>query len=71
MKSGIWQEKVLLLQRIRNQKETSLCKKIHEEAQARGWPGLGQEVIAICKEIGIPDVNTEIVHKKVIKKHNF
>ena len=31
------------------------------------WPGLWREVTEICNEIGIPDVNDEVVSKTDIK----
>jgi hypothetical protein len=30
---------------------------LYPKNQSRGWPGLGQVVASICREIGIPDVN--------------
>ena len=40
----VWQEKLFLLMRIKKHEEGVLCRQIYEEAKARGWPGLGQEV---------------------------
>ena len=55
--------------------ESALLRKVYEESRTRGWPGLGEEVTDICKEIGIPDVNREAVNKSVIKeaiwKHHY
>ena len=43
-------------------------KQIYEEAENRGWPGLGKEVTDICREIQIPNINTHKVSKTVIQK---
>ena len=51
MKWRIWQEKILLLLRIKKHNEEALCRQVYEEGRSRGWPGLGQEVSAICKEL--------------------
>ena len=52
-----------------------MSRQVYEESRTRGWPGLGEEVTDICKEIGIPDVNREVVSKSVIKeaiwKHQY
>ena len=71
MKWRVWQEKVLLLIRIRNHDDETLCKQIYEEGKAKGWPGLGKEVSEICKAINIPDVNNEGVQKAAVKKAIF
>ena len=71
MKWRIWLEKILLLMRIRRQDENSLCRQVYEEGRARGWPGLGEEVAGICKEIGIPDINGEFLSKTEIKNAIF
>ena len=71
MKWRVWQEKVLLLIRIRNHDDETLCKQIYEEGKAKGWPGLGKEVSEICKAINIPDVNNEGVPKAAVKEMIF
>ena len=71
IKWRVWQEKLLLLMRIRNHEESVLCRQIYEEAKAKGWPGLGQEATAICQTLNIPDDNTEFVSKTVIKDAVF
>ena len=68
MKWRIWLEKILLLVRIKNQDMTSLSRQVYEESRVKGWPGLGEEVTEICKDIGIPDVNDVFVSKPGIKK---
>ena len=68
IKWRIWEEKCLLVIRIQNLEEGSLAKQIYEEAENRGWPGLGKEVTDICREIQIPNINTHKVSKTVIQK---
>ena len=71
MKWRIWQEKLLLLLRIKSQNMNSLCRQVYEEGKVNGWPGLGEEVTEICKEIGIPDLNEVNVSKVTIKNAIF
>ena len=68
MKWRIWTEKILLLMRIKKQDQGSLSRQVYEESRARGWPGLGEEVASICKQIGIPDINDVVVTKAAVKK---
>jgi hypothetical protein len=68
MKWRIWQEKLLLLMRIKNKDTSILCKEEYEEGKVNGWPGLGSEVAKICKEIGLPDLNENNLSKSTIKK---
>ena len=71
MKWRLWEHKILLLIRIRNHSEDTLCRKIYEEGKLRKWPGLGQEVKEICEILNIPDVNKEHVPKTVVKEAVF
>ena len=71
MKWRIWQEKILLLLRIKKHNTETLCRQVYDEGRIRGWPGLGQEVSEICRELSIPDVNDQIVSKCEIKKAIF
>ena len=71
MKWRIWQEKVMLLQRILRQEEGSLCQQIYIQGREMGWPGLWQEVAEICQEVGIPDVNMTEVSSWNIKEAIF
>ena len=71
MKWRVWLEKVALLVRIQNKKANTLCKRIYEEGKVKGWPGLSQEVSDICAEIGIPDVNHNVVENRRIKEAIF
>ena len=57
--------------RIGNHEEDTLCRQIDEEGKSRGWPGLGKDVIDICKTIDIPDVNETLVPKSVVKTAIF
>ena len=68
IKWRIWEQKCLLLIRIQYLEEGSLAKIIYEEAEKRGWPGLGKEVADICREIQIPNINKLKVSKTVIQK---
>ena len=68
MKWRIWQEKILLLLRIRNHDKSTLCRQVYEEGRNNGWPGLGQEVASICQALGIPDANKETLNKKEVKQ---
>ena len=64
----IWEEKCLLLLRIQNLEEGSLAKYIYQEAEDKGWPGLGKEVREICQELKIPDLNKYRLAKKEIQR---
>ena len=63
-----WTARILLVMRLKQQETSSLCRQIYEEGRTREWPGLGEEVSEICREIGIPDVNEVLVLKSEIKK---
>ena len=71
MKWRIWQEKILLIMRIKKHDENTLCRQIYEEGKKHDWPGLGQEVADICNVLGIPDVNTEEISKSEVKQAIF
>ena len=64
----IWQEKLLLLLRIKQKDTSVLCRQVYEEGRRNGWPGLGSEVSDICTEIGLPDLNENNLSKGTIKK---
>ena len=57
MKWRVWQEKLMLLQRIKQQEKTTLSRQVYEEEKANYWPGLAKEVTDICSQLGIPDLN--------------
>ena len=71
MKWRIWQEKLLLLLRIKQQDMNTLSRQVYEEGKANGWPGLGAEVATICEEIGIKDINNAQMTKQNIKSAIF
>ena len=71
MKWRIWQQKILLLMRIKSHGLDTLCRQVYEEGIRHDWPLLGKEVTNICTEIGIPDVNNSMVAKSEIKKAIF
>ena len=71
MKWRIWLAKVMLLTRIKSQAPSSLARQVYEESTSKGWPGLGEEVTYICKEIGIADVNDVEVSKNGIKNAGY
>ena len=70
MKWRLWEQKILLLMRIRNHSEDTLCKQIYLEGELNNWPGLGQEVRDICQILDIPDANKEFITKSEIKKRS-
>ena len=68
MKWRIWEQKCLLLIRVKNLEEGSLAKKMYEQAEDQGWPGLGRDVQEICNPINIPNMNTNIISKSDLQK---
>ena len=64
----IWEEKCLFLMRIQNLEDGSLAKIIYQEAESNGWPGLGNEVRQICRELDIPDINSYRIQKAELQK---
>ena len=68
MKYRVWQQKLLLLRRIQRQSQETLSRQILEAHQANQWPGLSAEVKDICLELGIPDINTNNMSERDIKK---
>jgi hypothetical protein len=68
IKWRIWEEKCLLLLRIKCLEDRALAKGIYQVAEDNGWPGLGQEVRHICTEIGIPDINHYQMRKEEVQK---
>ena len=53
--------KMLMLMAIRGQEEGALAREVLEEQLNMGFPGMGQEVTQICKELGIPDASRQEV----------
>ena len=71
MKWRIWQEKIMLILRIKNHSNDTLCKQVYNDGRQRSWPGLPQEVASICQEVGLPDVNSVNVQKSEVKRAIF
>ena len=57
-----------LVQAIRRQEEGGLAKEVLEEQLSMGFPGLGQEVTQICRELRLPDASRQEVDKEEIKE---
>ena len=45
-----------------------LAQKIYEQAENKGWPGLGRDVQEICEQINIPNLNTHNMRKSDVQK---
>ena len=67
----IWESKILLAAAILEQEETVLARQVMDQQLEAGWPGLGQEVAAICQEVGLPNILQKQVDKKTIKEAIF
>ena len=63
MKHRIWQEKLMLMRRIKNQSLGTLSRKVLEEQKQRKWPGLTREVSSICQQIGLGNLNEKDINK--------
>ena len=68
MKHRVWQQKLLLLKRIKGMSTTTLSRKVLEQQKEYNWPGLSKEVKEICSEIDIPDLNDTDMAVTDIKK---
>ena len=64
----VMEQKVLLALHLRHLDEESLAARVYLEQQAMGWPGLATEVVKICGELGIENVNTTVYNKYNFKK---
>ena len=71
MKWRLWEKKILLLLKIKQQDESSLSHQIYKEGKLRGWAGLGSEVTDICKDLNIPDANDHTLTKEEVKRAVF
>ena len=71
MKWRVWQDKILLLMRIRSHGYETLCKDVYKEGRGKGWPGLEKEESEIFEEMGIPDANYSLVPKNIVKETIF
>ena len=67
MKCRVMQAKVLLVMAIRRQEMGGLAREVLEEQLCMGFPGLGQEVREICKEVGLPYANRMDVQVEQVK----
>ena len=63
----IWLAKIQLVNRIYNQDQECLARRIYMEQLQNGCPGLATEVSHICQKIGIQDVNRNVVQLEKIK----
>ena len=68
MKWRVWEQKILLVQAIKQQEEGGLAREVLEEQLQMGWPGLVMEVSQISKDINIPDATQEVISKDIISK---
>ena len=68
MKWRVWEQKILLIQAIRQQEEGGLASEVLKEQVQMGWPGLAQEVKQICQDIQLPDATKSNISKEDIKK---
>ena len=66
----IKQEKILLVLAIKEQEDGCLAKEVLQEQVRMERPGLGQEVMDICREIGLPDATKEeiVIQKEDVKE---
>ena len=64
----IWIEKAMLILHVRRLEEGSLARRVYEEQVSKQWPGLAQEVIKICQEIGVESAGTTKLSKTVYRK---
>ena len=68
MRWRVMESKVLLVLDIRRQEEGGLAREVLKEQLAMGFPGLGQEVSSICRNIGLPDACRLEVTKEEVKE---
>ena len=66
MKQRIWLQKLLLAKKILSQRD-SLANQVYREQLKMGWKGLSTEVEQICKEIGVENMNENVVEKQELK----
>ena len=63
----IWIEKILLVFHIRSLDSDTLANRVYVEQKEKGWPGLYQETVSICKQLEIEDVNSTRLSKTKYK----
>ena len=69
MEHRIMMEKVCLVTRVMNlreEEEDSYAKEVLKEQLAMGWEGLTQEVVDICKNIGLPNACSEFIYREEV-----
>ena len=71
MKWRIWESKLLLMMAIKEQEDGVLARQILDQQLEMKWPGLSQEVAAICQEVGLANICQEPMDKKTIKEAIF
>ena len=74
MKHRIWEEKIRMVMAIKEMGPSFLARMVYEEQLRQGFPGLAQEVTAICREVGLDDVNyitlTKVQVRNAIREHH-
>ena len=66
----IMQEKVCLVTSImfRHNEEENYAREVLQEQLRQGWQGLAQEVVDICKKIGLPNACLVYVHRREVSE---
>ena len=67
MKQRIWIEKLKLAHFLRQSGTKSLAGRVYTEQLEHGWPGLASEVVKICQELEINNLNDCDVPKQKIR----
>ena len=64
------QEKVCLVTSImfRHTEEENYAREVLQEQLRQGWQGLAQEVVDICKKIGLPNACLVYVHRREVSE---
>ena len=70
MKHRVWTEKVCLVTRIFHLyvDEDNYARDILKEQYLNGWVGLSEEVVTICKTVGLPNACDVYVDRKEVKE---
>ena len=77
MRWRVWEAKLLLYLAIQEQDEGGLARDVLDQQVRMDWPGLGEEVRRICKDVGLPDITRDSVRiskediKESIKYNNL
>ena len=59
----------MLVRHLRSLEEGCLARRVYEEQQEKGWPGLSKETANICGELGIEDCNTSNIWQMSNKQY--